>query len=155
MEGVGSQVETDVDTLVSLVKQKGRLSLEQAAKALHKPMATIQTWVDFLVEEGVLGIEYKFVTPYLYFNKDLKKKPSVLEEEPEESIEDKSSFYEKAKAKGLEVEQINQLWKDYLNNHLQTIREHFHRKAAAKNFSEAQTTKLWKEYYEYLIKEEK
>ena len=49
-------METDVDLLVSLVREKGKISIENAAKTLKIPLTTIQTWVDFLLEEDILGI---------------------------------------------------------------------------------------------------
>lgn len=154
MEGAGSQVKTDVDSLVSLVKERGKISIEEVAKKLGKSLSVVQTWVDFLVEEGILGIEYKFVTPYLYFNKDVKQNPSVLKGPEGDKLEDKNIFFEKAKSKGLSNEKVNALWKSYLENNLDIIKEHFLRRASAKNFSGVQMDKLWSKYYDYLIKEE-
>lgn len=152
MDGaVGSQVETDVDTLVSLVKEKGKVSVEQAAKLLNLELSMVQTWVDFLVEEDILGIEYKFVTPFLYFNQDKKKEESSSEEL---KFEEKSVFLSKAKAKGVSEKRAFELWKNYLDSNFDLIKSTFFKKGHKRSFSDSQIKKLWEQYYEYLTKEE-
>jgi hypothetical protein len=148
----GESVETDVDLLVSLVKEKGKISIEEAAKMLKVPLNTIQSWVDFLLEEEVLGIEYKFVTPYLYFNKNPVNKASVLQESDELYFEDKEVFYQKANARGLPQARIAELWQKYLNANVAQIKEHFFMKAKSRNLSEQKITDLWNKYYVYLRK---
>ena len=44
------------------------MAVEEVSKTLHLPAPSVQALVDFLVEEKVLGIEYKFTTPYIYIN---------------------------------------------------------------------------------------
>lgn len=154
MVGSEAQVETDVDMLVSLVKEKGKISVEQAAHLLKIKLSVIQKWVDFLLEEGVLGVEYKFVTPYIYFNKSLDENPSVLEESEGTYVQDKEEFFEKASAKGLNKERINSLWKNYLDSNLQDIKDHFYLKARAKNISDNKLDQLWSQYYNYLVRKE-
>ncbi len=154
MEGNENLVETDVDMLVSLVKEKGKISIEDAARTLKVRLAIVQRWVDFLLEENVLGVEYKFVTPYLYFNKDLKKNPTILKETAGEYVEDKKEFFEKAKSKGLSKNQIQSLWKTYLDSNLEDIKEHFFLKARSRNISEVRLDQLWNQYVAHLQREE-
>ena len=58
-------ITTAVDSLVELVNNKGRISLEEAAKELGLPSHIINEWATFLEEEKVLEIEYQFTTPFL------------------------------------------------------------------------------------------
>jgi tetratricopeptide (TPR) repeat protein len=59
-------IQTGVDGLIRLVEEKNRISVSDAAKELGVPVKTIEKWMDFLVEEEKIGVEYKFTTPYLY-----------------------------------------------------------------------------------------
>ena len=60
-----SIIETGVDRLVELVKLNNRISVIDAAKKLGVSREIIEEWADFLEEEGIISIEYKFTTPYL------------------------------------------------------------------------------------------
>jgi len=65
-------ITTAVDSLVKLVNEKGKLSVEEASKLLKIPENIINEWAEFLEEEKILTIEYKFTTPYLIANKIIK-----------------------------------------------------------------------------------
>ena len=142
---VGESVQTDVDLLVSLVKEKGKVSIEAAAKALKVPIDTVQTWVDFLIEEEVLGIEYKFVTPYLFFNKEPGRKEGDVQ-----PVEEKEEFIDKAKRRGLPVARVNSLWQKYMQSNIEEIRENFFIRAKEKGATQQQLETLWVKYQEYL-----
>ena len=73
MEIQSTVIETGVDKLVNLIKERGRIPLEDAAKELGISVAVIQEWVDFLDEEGILSVEYKLAKPYLVERKLTKK----------------------------------------------------------------------------------
>lgn len=60
-----SIIETGVDKLVELVKARKRISVPDAAKLLNVSKVVVEEWADFLEEEGIISIEYKFTTPYL------------------------------------------------------------------------------------------
>ena len=62
-------VRTGVDDLLELLEHSAKIPLADAAAKLNVDAGVIQAWVDFLVEEGIVGIEYKFTTPYIYLNK--------------------------------------------------------------------------------------
>ena len=70
LEANDSIIRTVADELFELVKKRSKLSVEEASKQLKIPIATIQALVDFLGEEKVFGIEYKFTTPYIYLYKE-------------------------------------------------------------------------------------
>jgi len=60
-----SSIETGVDKLVALVKEKRKVSLDEAAKTLFVDKNTVQEWADFLEEEGVIEIKYGFAKTFL------------------------------------------------------------------------------------------
>ena len=81
MELEGSVIETGVDKLVRLVKERGRIALADTAKELGVSTTVIQEWVDFLEEEGIISVEYKLTTPYLVERKLTKKEVEVKAKE--------------------------------------------------------------------------
>ncbi len=58
-------IETGVDRLVHLIKKIRKISIAEAAKKLGVSTIVVEEWADFLEDEGVISIEYKFTTPYL------------------------------------------------------------------------------------------
>jgi len=69
-------VRTRADELVKLVKQKGELSFEDAAKALNVSSSTIESWANFLEEEKIVSIKYNFTTPFItVFQEKIKAVP--------------------------------------------------------------------------------
>jgi len=81
MEIESSIIETGVDKLVKLVKDRGRIPLADAAKELGVSSAVIQEWVDFLEDEGIISVEYKMTKPYLVERKLTKKEVEQKEKE--------------------------------------------------------------------------
>ncbi|MBI2142233.1 hypothetical protein HYU15_01935, partial [Candidatus Woesearchaeota archaeon] len=59
------EITTGVDKLVALLNEKKRISINDAAKDLSMPKVVIEEWADFLHEQGVIEIDYKFATPFL------------------------------------------------------------------------------------------
>src|SRR3989344_1340181 len=93
MELEGSIIETGVDKLVKLVKERGRILLADAAKELGVSTTVIQEWVDFLEEEGIISIEYRLTKPFLVERKLTKKE---LDEKAKEFAGKKDVFVRKA-----------------------------------------------------------
>ncbi len=62
---MGKIIQTEVDSLVSLIQGEERISVKDAANKLGVPVSTVSEWASFLEEEGVINIEYKFTTPFL------------------------------------------------------------------------------------------
>jgi len=60
-----SLIQTGVDKLVVLVRKNKRISIADAAKHLGVSTVVVEEWADFLEEEGIISVEYKFTTPYL------------------------------------------------------------------------------------------
>ena len=139
---------TIADELLDLVKKHDKMSIEEASKILKAPMQTIQALVDFLVEEKVFGIEYKFTTPYVYMHKE--KLAAFDKEKKSEHLMTKEQFYSKAKEKSMPYENIEASWKRYLEQNILTIKQEFFRKSMEKKISLEKAEELWKKYLSYL-----
>ena len=110
----GSIIETGVDKLVKLVNTKGRIAASDAAKELGVGMSVIMEWTDFLEEEGIINIEYKFTKPYLVARKIAKKD---VQEKAKEFSGKKEGFIRKAE---VSLSFINRE-----SNKLKTLKEEF------------------------------
>lgn len=88
-------INTGVDKLVKLVKEKGKISIKQASKLLGVDEETTEDWAQFLEDGGLLSIEYKFTVPYL-IGKKLTK--SEIEERAKELKEGKDIFVRKTES---------------------------------------------------------
>ncbi|MFW6449582.1 MAG: hypothetical protein ACOCZ6_00890 [Nanoarchaeota archaeon] len=137
-------LKTDVDEFIEFVKDKGKISIEEASKSLGVSKRIIEDWSDFLVEEKILGIEYKFTTPYVYINTGDSGSSELSE------FETKESFYEKAKAKKIPEYQIKVAWLKYLDKNENKIKSVFKKKAKERGLSDKKIEELWKKYYHSL-----
>ncbi len=88
-----SVIETGVDKLVNLVNLKERVSSADAAKELGVSTTIVMEWADFLEEEGIISIEYKFTKPFLIARKLAKKD---VQEKAKEFSGKKDVFVRKA-----------------------------------------------------------
>ena len=93
MNEEGSVIETGVDKLVNIVKERGRIALSDAARELGVSGEVIHEWVDFLEEEGIISVEYNLTKPFLVDRKLTKKE---VEEKAKEFTGKKSIFIRKA-----------------------------------------------------------
>ena len=81
MEIASTIIETGVDKLVNLVKERGRIALTDAAKELGVSTTVVQEWVDFLEDEGIISVEYKMTKPFLVERKLTKKEVEAKSKE--------------------------------------------------------------------------
>lgn len=88
-----SIIETGVDKLVNLINTTGKISSYDAAKELGVSNTVVMEWADFLEEEGIINIEYKFTKPYLVTRKLAKKD---IQEKAKEFSGKKDVFVRKA-----------------------------------------------------------
>lgn len=146
-----TEVYTSVDELMDLVKKEGRISLSNAAKQLGAPEPTVQAWVDFLVEEHILGIEYKFTTPYIYVH-DKERLERVEHADENYTLEDfKNGFYEKAHEKDIPERQIPSMWKEHLRYVISNKKKYFLEECERRSVPEAED--LYDEYQEEMLSE--
>ena len=68
-------IETGVDKLVELIKEKKSVTVDEAAKLLSMPRELVEELAGFLEEREVIGIVYKFAVPYLVY-KELTREQS-------------------------------------------------------------------------------
>ena len=143
-------IRTAADELLELVKKSKKISVEEAAKKLNMPIFTIQSLVDFLVEEKVFGIEYKFTTPFIYLYREGIKDARGKDKGFTTGLITKEQFYEKAKERKVPYENIEGMWRKYLRQNLVHIREEFLSKSKEKKISEEKVEELWNRYLSYL-----
>jgi len=60
-----NSIETGVDKLLDLINRKKKVALNEAANELGVSVPVIQEWTDFLEDEGLITVEYKFSKTYL------------------------------------------------------------------------------------------
>lgn len=137
-------VQTGVDALLNLLKEKKKISLDEAAKKLNLPTSAVQTWVDFLVEERVVGVEYHFTKPFIYLNedKDGGESGKTLEES-------RKKYFEELKKEGISEEQMEYFWKNKLLNEAKELKEHFMEEAKKKKMHNE--VFLWEKFLNRLI----
>ena len=137
-------VETGVDELMKLLERTGKLQVSEAAKQLKMPVSVVQAWADFLVEERLLGIEYKFTVPYIYLNKKVETKDQPLPDTKITLDVYKKAFIQKAREKKIPENQILQLWHNHLKKELGELLPYFNREVKKRFLSEPET--LWQEF---------
>lgn len=128
---VVSTIKTGVDELIELLKKTDRITVQDAAKKLNVSQKILQRWVDFLVEERIISIEYKFTVPYIYYNKDKEEKQKSKSKL--DLITIKKSFYDRAKKKKISEDQIKNLWQKKLMNSLNLQKAYFYKYAQTKS----------------------
>lgn len=110
-------IRTDVDSLVSLVNEEKRISFRDASRRLGVPISTMKDWANFLEEEEIINIEYKFITPYLV-SKDYSKKTT---EEAKKSAKEETEIFKRKAESTLgylnkveaEIDSLKELFKDF------------------------------------------
>ncbi len=143
-------LRTVADDLLDLVRKSGKISVENAAKKLKLPLETVQSLADFLVEERIFGIEYRFTTPYIYIYKEGIKEAKGRDKLITSNLITKEQFYEKAKAKNVPYESIEGMWKKYLRENMVHINEQFLKKCREKGVPKEKVNELWEKYLSYL-----
>jgi phage antirepressor YoqD-like protein len=143
-------IKTDVDNFIKLVKEKGRITISESAKLLNINEKTVQAWTDFLVEEKVLGTEYKFTTQYVFYNLE-KELDHETKEDKDSFIKEK--FFHKARLKKISESNIKVLWNKYLNENKYLLKEMFIKKCKKKFVTYERSQELWERYYETLKEE--
>ncbi|MGV8169406.1 MAG: hypothetical protein ACP5N3_05100 [Candidatus Nanoarchaeia archaeon] len=142
-------VVTGVDRLVDLLKRSPKIEISEVAKKLGYPQETVQSWVDFLVEEKIVGIEYNFTRPTIYLieSKDEKETSINLSENFKEY---KSTFQNKVKARENDSEKAEFEWKDHILNKLELMKQFFFTEAERRRLKDPE--KLWEVYKKKVIK---
>ena len=135
---------------MDLLARNTKMPLTEVATKLKVDVGVIQAWVDFLVEEGIVGIEYKFTTPYIYMNKVVEKRTDddSLKEERYNIQYFKKQFWDKAKTNNIPEDQVEMLWKNHVTQGLELEKKYFYFEAQRRKLSNVEL--LWKEYQELI-----
>ncbi len=140
---VEGTIKTGVDNLIELLKNREKITINDASKELKIKTKILQKWVDFLVEEKVISIEYKFTVPYIYLNRTKQEEKSIVSKRSLKEI--KNFFVEKARKKNIPEKHIIALWNKKLEREIENQKEYFFRYARLKKVQNIE--KLWEEYY--------
>jgi chromosome segregation ATPase len=89
------KIETGVDKLVELISQVKSISIDDAAKKLGISKVVIQEWADFLDEEKLITLEYKFSKTIL---KERKLSEKEVKEKQKEYSSEKDAFVRKVES---------------------------------------------------------
>ena len=137
-------IKTGVDRLITFLEGKEKAPLLETAKVLGVSVDTLQSWVDFLVEEGLLGIEYKFTKPYIYLNKGDKEKAKIIGEEELSWDTYHQAFLEKASEKHIPDIKAASLWKNHIMQKLEEKKSFFFDEARKRNREDLEV--VWQAY---------
>lgn len=72
-----TEIKTDVDKLVALVKEKREVSVDEASKILRLNSNTVEALAESLEDSGILSIEYRFTQQFL-IDKTFKQEQSEI-----------------------------------------------------------------------------
>jgi hypothetical protein len=145
----GSEVVvTGVDALIDLLKKIPQIDVPEAAKKLKYPIETVQSWVDFLVEEKIIGIEYNLTTPRIYLILDQKSK-KVQIDLGKEFGNYKHDFQNNLQRKNKIGSKNEFEWKNHISVKLEFMKQFFFSEAEKRELKEP--AKLWEEYKQKTI----
>lgn len=144
-------ITTGVDALLDLLRGTDKIALGDAATQLHIPVETLQSWVDFLVEERIVGIEYTFTKPFIYLNRDQPKQQKKASPVPKLK-EVKRAYEARARKKKIPAEQIPQLWEGHVQQELAYLEPFFTEQAQRRGVQDTrQRRELWSAYTKKLM----
>lgn len=136
-------IHTDVDLLMDILKNKKKIELKEVAKQLRVPEDAVQRWVDFLVEENILSVEYDFTKPIISLVEQEKRK--------KKDARDKLTDYKKKfRRKSVDEESSEFMWKQHLLENLEYMKQFFYTEADKREFKKIDN--LWEEYKERVAK---
>jgi hypothetical protein len=138
-------VTTGVDSLLDLLKGVSKISIIEAAEKLGVGPGIVQSWVDFLVEEEIVGIEYKFTKPLIYLNKSPDR--TVITVENKEDFDwdyFKNDFWKRAEERKIPENKIDFFWKNHLKETIFSKKDVFYREARKRKLNNIDS--VWNEY---------
>jgi hypothetical protein len=146
-------IRTGVDDLLDLLKKVEKIPVMDAAKKLGINTELMQSWVDFLVEEEIVGIEYKFTKPIIYLNKPSKAKEATVQEEPTEKLEAyKKEFTKRAAERNIPKEKVSFFWRNHVKEVLGRKKDFFFRETKKRNIPNIE--QVWSMYQDKLLTSE-
>ncbi|MFH1212402.1 MAG: hypothetical protein V1659_05770 [Candidatus Woesearchaeota archaeon] len=152
---VDNIITTGVDELIEILKSRDKMPISDAARLLKTPLSVVQSWVDFLVEEKILGVEYKFTKPYIYLNRPDEEKTKETgeknrEKQKSQNIQSfKDNFKEKAREKNIPESKVHYLWQNHIMREVELKKQFFFIEAKKRDFFDAE--ELWTRYKQHLL----
>jgi hypothetical protein len=144
-------ITTGVDALLDLLRVTDKIAMGEAATQLHIPLDTLQSWVDFLVEERIIGIEYTFTKPFIYLNRDQPKEKKQTARLPKLK-EIKEEYESRARKKKIPADQIPQLWEAHVQQELAYLEPFFNEQVQRRGVQNTQERRaLWQAYTAKLL----
>ena len=132
-----SELKTGVDDSMRDVQSEKKISVPDVAKRLSLSEKVVQSWVDFLVEEHLLGIEYKFTTPYVFSLKQSGPR-RVVDEEAYSLRDFKEVFITYCQQRQIPEEQHAQLWREHLDSVVQSQKTFFAEECGRRGISDVE-----------------
>lgn len=143
------ELKTSADQLMDLVRSKGKMTVAEAAKALNVSEKTVQSWVDFLVDEHILGVEYKFTTPYIYVHSE-ERLAKVRTDDKHYKLSDfKEIFLKYAREKQMSQDKLPVLWEEHIKRVVLGQRQFFMDEARRRGIQNPE--RLFERYLEGLL----
>lgn len=142
-------ITTGVDDLLTYLQGKDRIAMQDAAVYLNIPLDTLQAWVDFLVEEKILGLEYKFTKPFIYLNHEQKTKKKIFENTTVPLSTIKEEYAAHARSKQIPAMKIPELWRSHVLEALSAKKAFFMEQATKRRAEDPE--RLWEEYQQDLL----
>ena len=133
----GFTVETGVDKLMSFLKGKGLVMLDDVAKELEVDIKTAELWASFLSEEKLVHLEYKLTKPYISL---MSEKDSDGSNSSIEKI--KQQFDEENASSNHEFKEYK--WKNQAEAVLEKKKNFFMKEASKRELENPEA--LWQEY---------
>ncbi|MBU0665948.1 MAG: hypothetical protein ABIC91_04690 [Nanoarchaeota archaeon] len=147
---VEGTITTTVDDLLELLKNKDNMAIEEVASKLKVPIKVVQSWIDFLVEEKILGIEFKFTKPFVYLNKPKNIIPELIEDEMPSIDKIKEDFKRKAEEKRISQKDVKNLWQNHILEEVEKKKDFFFKESRKRGFFNPED--LWIKYKKNLVK---
>jgi len=126
-------IKTDVDKLIEILKIKKKMEIKKMAQELNVSEETVQQWVDFLVEEKILIIEYDLTQPII-----------SLAGETTKGNEDYFVKYKQNFQKDIKKGNSEFLWKQHILENVEQKKIFFFTEAEKRDLTNAE--ELWEEY---------
>lgn len=130
-------VETGVDKLLQILKENEYMEINKLASALSTSKKTVEQWANFLMEEGVVDIEYTFTKTIV----KLKEKNSS---KGASRLDSYRGNFKKSSPRKNANEFLEYSWRNQIIDILETKKGFFYEEAQKRNIKDID--KAWKEY---------
>lgn len=143
-------LDTEIDELLIILSSKGKMTLAEAGKIIGVDEKTMHVWVDSLVEEKIIILDYDFLTPVIMLTpqkkKEIEENKKVSELRKREDIAKKIGmkglFFQKARTRKIPERRIPIIWRKYIEINEASIKKEFMDKAN-KKMIEGNLERLW------------